>query len=78
MTKPNNPPAFPVPPCPIKEEGHGHSYDDDQGMSLRDYFAIGALQGMLSHENGPRLDVAPTIAYQMADALLAEREKQAE
>jgi hypothetical protein len=48
------------------------------GMSLRDYFAAAALQGMLAHE-GPILrigwddhDVAVT-AYSLADAMLSTR-----
>jgi hypothetical protein len=47
-------------------------------MSLRDYFAAAALQGMLAHE-GPILrigwddhDVAVT-AYSLADAMLSTR-----
>jgi hypothetical protein len=55
------------------------------GITKRDYFAAHALIGMLSNhklsELGPPLDGAPTLqwfaanAYEMADAMLAERDK---
>ena len=45
-------------------------------LTLRDYFAAKALQGMLADStfNGPPEDVAE-LAYKMADAMLAERAK---
>ena len=50
------------------------------GMSLRDWFAGQALAGMLAESGAPvswqaevRLRTAAAIAYQMADAMLAER-----
>lgn len=54
-----------------------------KGMSLRDYFAAKALQGMLTHGFLPAMaeqDTAqgydwPKAAYKMADAMLAERSK---
>ncbi len=56
----NGGPAFPT----------GTAY---QGMSLRDYFAAKAMQGILFEG----LDPAETAqhAYEMADAMLKEREK---
>jgi len=47
-------------------------YKDDEGMSLRDYFAAVALGGLDSVENEER---AAKWCYQMADAMLKEREK---
>ena len=46
------------------------------GMTLRDYFAAHALQGGLAH-NRPAADMAGWAkwAYQVADAMLAAREK---
>lgn len=59
----NNSPAFP--------DGLGN-----KGMSLRDYFAAKAMQGLVSIDD---LDMTPSDyarwAYQQADAMLAEREK---
>ncbi len=79
MSKDNGGPAFPVP-------GHtesGFPCADYNGMSLRDWFAGLALQRM--ELNAPAVTqaerdivakVQASFAYQMADAMLAEREKQ--
>lgn len=66
MTTPINDggPAFPVP-----YEFMG------PGMSLRDYFAAKAMQGMLADpEVIPNIGTA-TTAYEMADAMLRARSK---
>jgi hypothetical protein len=48
-------------------------------MTIRDYFAAKAMQGMLAQSLGTALGIEPEIgaiyAYQMADAMIAEREK---
>ena len=45
------------------------------GLTLRDYFAAQAMQGMLAaSENYPTPELA-NYAYQVADAMLAERAK---
>ncbi len=57
-----------VPPC---------RYVNLPGMTLRDYFAAAALQGILANqvdEIGTGSDMA-NLAYQMADIMLAERSK---
>ena len=62
-TKPNAGPAFPV-------------HDDPEtftGMELRDYFAAKAMQAILARDL-PTEFVAE-YAYEMADAMVAEREK---
>jgi hypothetical protein len=60
-------PAFPTHP-------EGSLIHD--GMSLRDYFAAGVMQGVLANGNLPRftpdLDVAE-YSYRLADAMLARR-----
>jgi hypothetical protein len=58
-------PAFPTPP--------GVQHND--GMTLRDYFAAAALQGMLSDAciAGSDLQLAEN-AYSYADAMLKARE----
>ena len=65
----NNPLAFPSifpqigPPSNI-----------NVGMTLRDYFAAAALQGMLANEDGDRnMENKAGKAYYYADAMLAER-----
>lgn len=45
------------------------------GMSLRDYFAASALQGMISHDDSGSLKLFACAAYEFADAMIAEREK---
>ena len=62
------------------------SYDfvDGPGMTMRDYFAAKTMHAVLNalviNENGPtnaeELASLATRSYQMADAMLAEREKQ--
>jgi hypothetical protein len=51
----------------------------DEGMSLRDYFAAKAMQGItttLDQTDGePYWNVIATDAYQMADAMLKAREQ---
>ena len=62
-------PAFPVP------VGVGA----DEGMTLRDYFAAKAMQGLLAQSQGTALgspvEKAAEYAYAMADAMLKERMK---
>jgi hypothetical protein len=61
--------AFPIP-----NTGHGAPFDE--GMSLRDYIAIHAMQGMFSSGNLPKSvqdDELANVAYEMADAMLKAR-----
>lgn len=69
-------PAFP---------GVGHSSALFTGMTLRDYFAAKAMQAIITGcvSGNSRADIswteadlwAPTIAYQVADAMLAARQE---
>ena len=50
------------------------------GMSLRDYFAVKAMQGLLSYTHAADrfrgdLKCAAIEAYEIADAMLTERKK---
>jgi hypothetical protein len=64
----NGGPAFPT---PQREGTFGGSHD---GMSLRDYFAAAALQGICA--NGVQSPpVAAAQAYHLADAMIEAREK---
>lgn len=54
-------------------------------MSLRDYFAAAALQGLAAHPTGPQprfgegaSQAHARVAYKYADAMLAAREGGAE
>lgn len=62
-------PAFPT---PRYERGDMYSL----GMTLRDYFAAKAMQGMLSENGGGavRNDTLAYFAYEVADAMLKARE----
>lgn len=79
--KPENPPAF-----PLRSE-HGGWFRGDPGMTLRDWFAGQALQGMLAGQWNVEVNATEpqTLAnntnalvgnaYALADAMLNERTK---
>jgi hypothetical protein len=58
-------PAFPTATLAQKTEG---------GMTLRDYFAAAALQGLLASCPWEQVDEVPQKAYDIADAMLKARE----
>ena len=58
------------------EDGYG-SIVSEGGMSLRDWFAGQALPSVDERSHGTPQDVAKEC-YQLADAMLAERERKAE
>jgi len=68
-------PAFPI----SQEESRGKVAGIYGGMTLRDYFAAKIANGLASHSGtmgdpyGP--DDIASRSYQVADAMLAEREK---
>ena len=64
-----NEPAFPVFP----ETGAGHA-SAFQGMTLRDYFAAKAMQGLLASDVYAPKDKFAENAYAMADAMMKARE----
>jgi hypothetical protein len=87
FNKPTNPPAFPRPASEAHQYGvHSHQV----GMTLRDYFAAQAMQGMLAAKGwhpdfmfptdfnfdaGQRAaDAVAAVSYQYADAMLKARE----
>lgn len=70
----HNDPAFP----------RDHASDGHNGMDLRDYFAAKAMQGMLAghfacygHDNYWRRDAIAEEAYEVAEAMMAEKLKRA-
>lgn len=74
-TKPENTAAFP------RSAAFGDGCHDwgGEGMSLRDYFAAAALQGMLSSPHlkeayAMEKDALAVICFGVADAMLAARE----
>ena len=62
----NNEPAFPVQDAFLMST--------EAGMTLRDYFAAKAMQGMMVDVEQPRCDYIAGAAYKMADAMLKARE----
>lgn len=61
----NNPPAFP----------HGDpTHGGELGMTLRDYMAAKAMQGMMHDVDQPHCDYIAQKSYQMADAMLKARD----
>ena len=62
-------PAFPT----LADNGHETNQD---GMSLRDYFAGMAMQSLiLAAKTSQDVDLLSKGAYQLADAMLKERSK---
>jgi len=68
-------PAF---PSGLKETDTDNVESIHVGMTLRDYFAAKAMQGLLAQSLGTALgspvEAAADYAYAMADAMLKERE----
>ena len=74
MMKDTSGPAFPV-ALPNGESYQGHLPHD--GMTLRDYFAAKALQGMSANPyfDDYEFDTVAEMAYAQADEMLAARVK---
>ena len=66
----NNPPAFP-------NEGFNGWGEPFQGMTLRDYFAAKAMQGICNSRSHSELKghaiASAKVAYELADAMLKAR-----
>ena len=63
-----NEPAFP-------NEGFSGWGEPFQGMTLRDYFAAKAMQGMLADPSTPEIMDIAGAAYEVADAMMKAREE---
>lgn len=76
MSRDNGGAAFPIP-----NDDRPGAYPAEPGMTLRDYFAAKAMQGMWASDTSdwslPAGDehVRAASAYRMADAMLKERAK---
>jgi len=64
----NNPPAFPV---PFEWNNELIQY---VGMTLRDYFAAKAMQGLLSSDVNAPLETFAKQSYKVADAMMKARD----
>jgi len=61
---------------PYREQDCNGQYNDHFGMTLRDYFAAAALQGLLTQPAEAEFSQAENFAkasYQMADAMIEAR-----
>lgn len=65
-------PAFPLPNT--QQHGDAVLFYGKPGMSLRDWFAGMALQGLLANMNNALHDSWARDAYNMADAMLKARQ----
>lgn len=78
MSKPHNPPAFPMARVTVLAEDGiptemaGDSYE---GMTLRDYFAAQAMPQIYQRVESGGFERVAKLAYDMADAMLQERAK---
>jgi len=54
--------------------GIGISVTDHPGMTLRDYFAAKAMQGICADPEMPTVERTAELAYRVADAMLKARE----
>ena len=78
MTRPDGGPAFPVQQVSLGHDDEAPSAFMSPGMSLRDWFAGMAAQGILNDHTMQlaKAEAVAAWAYEEADALLREREKQ--
>lgn len=65
----NGGPAFPM----IRDMRNIPDWDHEPGMTLRDYFAAKAMQGMLTRPGSIDVNQDAEFAYKLADAMLKAR-----
>lgn len=85
MSRDTGGPVFPVLERSYEDRRDGGTlYETTPGMTLRDYFAAKALPAIIAayiEANGRCIGTehfprnVPTLAYQMADAMITERSK---
>jgi len=71
----SNTPAFPTSNC---TQMAPHSYGDNAGMTLRDYFAATAVAGIVQctgYATEKACKAAAECAYEIADAMMEAREE---
>lgn len=65
-----------IPAFPVNElNAHEGLYAQHFGMTLRDYFAAKAMQGMLAASENYQTHEMAMYAYDVADVMLAVREE---
>lgn len=76
-TKKDGGPAFPAPAFAVPSALDREKVlllGKTQGMTLRDWFAGMALQGLLAYPGEAMADSLPSLAYEYADAMLKARD----
>jgi len=75
VSKPDGGPAFPTGELRSLNAMH-ERYGNMSGMTLRDYFAAAVVIGGIAHPRSNTDAIAHAqFAYEVADAMLAERDK---
>jgi hypothetical protein len=69
-------PAFPVPSY-VNKDGETHDVEF-KGMTLRDYFAAKALQGLLASEVNAPMQTFAVRSYKIANEMMNAREKESQ
>jgi hypothetical protein len=64
-------PAFPA--LPISRSLNGELVYQSKGLTIRDYFAAKAMQGLLASDVYAPIEKFATQAYAMADAMMEAR-----
>ena len=72
-------PAFPLPPHTKRWDDVEKCYVQDEGMTLRDYFAAKCMQGLSAlpadfDSDNDSFEMVAKISYAQADAMLKARE----
>ncbi len=79
----NNSPAFPIHRIPRQDEHNHGALITERGMTLRDYFAAKAMQGILANPefvkvlgnaSAKAINIS-AMAYDQADAMLEARDE---
>lgn len=73
MNQIHNPYAFPT--MPVQYERDGKTYPITDGMTLRDYFAAKAMQGLIACPNSSvsKIGEVAKASYAIADFMLEAR-----
>ena len=69
MTKPDGGPAFPIDSQTVLEGGNW------KGMTLRQWYAGMAMQGLISSNQHTRYDEDAKFAFMWADAMITQEDK---
>ena len=72
--KPDGGPAFPKPFSTDEHKDQCNVGYEEQGMSLRDYFAGQAMAGLLAEHAGAKSERIAGYSYELADEMIEARD----